>query len=485
MVAERLPVNGVSPPRTFRRNCGDQVSVSSPTKVFIQTNAKCPYYSRNDEEARAMCRQTDRFRYIDVTPQVGWLNVRTVLCAGEYEIQDVVAFVECDSSESGHLYESLEPVPPPPALSSLPMRPCPPIPASVPTAVPALIDDDFDSFDSDSDYDDNDKTLSPQPPALPASRLPTPPNASGQYTLTKIANAAQKKMRQIKRNLTKRYSVAMDGKTFIKSSNQNGTYDVPKNQTKTKSPTYANYEKPENQNVYSNINFETKPNKTENSLAKITGSFKEELKTVIGEKKEKSGEKRLSTGEKRLSGEIPPPLPEKSHPEKPTTPNEMKKDGGTLSRKAYLSFKSRFRRATSMAVDINSEIPSALKITNSTFYLTDSMDGDSGFSNCSDSGATPSDAASPRREELKRLLPTLSRKDKAPRTRTSWYAECVTDAGATYAEAGTYPAGNISSSSGASSASHPASPLPHSLFTHEPLYQFYNAAKVEVYNLFT
>ena len=49
-----------------------------------------------------------------------------------------------------------------------------------------------------------------------------------------------------------------------------------------------------------------------------------------------------------------------------------------------------------------------------------------------------------------------------------------------YAEAGLYQAGNISSSSGASSGSHPASPLPHSLFTHEPLYQFYNAAKVEV-----
>lgn len=49
-----------------------------------------------------------------------------------------------------------------------------------------------------------------------------------------------------------------------------------------------------------------------------------------------------------------------------------------------------------------------------------------------------------------------------------------------YAEVGLYQAGNISSSSGASSGSHPASPLPHSLFTHEPLYQFYNAAKVEV-----
>lgn len=29
--------------------------------------------------------------------------------------------------------------------------------------------------------------------------------------------------------------------------------------------------------------------------------------------------------------------------------------------------------------------------------------------------------------ELKRLLPTLTRKDKAPRARTSWYAECGSD----------------------------------------------------------
>ncbi|CAH2074640.1 unnamed protein product, partial [Iphiclides podalirius] len=88
--------------------------------------------------------------------------------------------------------------------------------------------------------------------------------------------------------------------------------------------------------------------------------------------------------------------------------------------------------------------------------------------------------------QLKRLLPTLSRKDKSPRARTSWYAECGSDSTQTlstpsswYAEAGLYQAGNASSSSGASSGSHPASPLPHSLFTHEPLYQFYNAAKVE------
>ena len=232
------------------------------------------------------------------------------------------------------------------------------------------------------------------------------------------------------------FTVAMDGITLTKSSNsQNGTYDVPKTHIKTKSPIYANYEKPEIQHVYSNVNFnDTKNvlNKTENPINKITGTFKEELKTVIGEKVVKTGtekggnkngvndkggnktpvneksinkgiyEKPVSKGiyekggskgiyekgpnrtvssEKRNSnGDVPPPLPDKPPPEKPTTPTSDAKNG-TLSRKAYFSFKSRFRRATSMAIDINSDVPSALKITNSTFYLTDSMDGDSGFSN--------------------------------------------------------------------------------------------------------
>ncbi|XP_072944408.1 uncharacterized protein [Epargyreus clarus] len=432
---------------------------------------------------------------------------------------------ECDSSDSGHLYESLEPAPPPPA--------------------PLPLEDDFDSFDSDSETDDHDKTVTPTqpPPTLPASRLPSPPNGGGPYTLTKIASAAQRKMRQIKRNLTKRYSVAIDGKSFTKSATSpqsNSTYDTMK--SKTKSPIYANYEKPELQHIYSNVNFnDTRPvlNKTENPVGKIPGSFKEELKTVINEKR-------------HSNGDVPPPLPEKPPLEKPSTPtSEVKKDSGTLSRKTYFSFKSRFRRATSMAVDINSEVPSALKITNSTFYLTDSMDGDSGFSNCDTTQAGSSEAlagapsgtggtsgtggagavparrrdgklrgacsesapclALPRpavppppppalpappapphtdlsavNEELKRLLPTLSRKDKGARTRTSWYAECGADnvsvntsTTSWYAESGLYQAGNISSSSGASSGSHPASPLPHSLFTHEPLYQFYNAAKVE------
>nr|XP_049695399.1 uncharacterized protein LOC110372689 isoform X2 [Helicoverpa armigera] len=374
---------------------------------------------------------------------------------------------ECDSSDSGHLYESLEPAP---ALH--PPHSAPPLP----------LEEDFDSFDSDTDTDDHDKSsYAPAAPTLPASRLPNPPTGGGQYTLTKIASAAQRKMRQIKRNLTKRYSVAMDNKPFTKAANnQTNIYDT----AKKKSPIYANCERHEP--VYTNISFNdsrTVLNKTEIPLTKVYGSLKEELKTAISDKR-------------GSNGDVPPPLPDKPPPEKPVTPTSetSKKDGGTLSRKAYFSFKSRFRRATSLAVDINSDVPSALKITNSTFYLTDSMDGDSGFSNC-DSGQPGStetlspESAPRRRDELKRLLPTLSRKDKSPRARTSWYAECGADTTPSstpntsttswYAEAGLYQAGNISSSSGASSGSHPASPLPHSLFTHEPLYQFYNAAKVE------
>lgn len=160
----------------------------------------------------------------------------------------------------------------------------------------------------------------------------------------------------------------MDGKPFTKSSNNqtNNIYGT----NKKKSPIYANCERQDP--VYSNINFhDTRPvlNKTEIPLTKVYGSLKDELKTVISDKR-------------ASNGDIPPPLPDKPPPEKPVTPTSenSKKDSGTLSRKAYFSFKSRFRRATSLAVDIN-DVPSALKITNSTFYLTDSMDGDSGFSN--------------------------------------------------------------------------------------------------------
>ncbi|CAH1646295.1 unnamed protein product [Spodoptera littoralis] len=506
----------------------NEVFVTSPTKVYIDTSAKCSYYSQNDERTRRPRDDLgDRVRLIDVLERTCRLDLRTVLQDGEFEIQDLIAFFECDSSDSGHLYESLEPAP----TQTHPPHAPPPIP----------IEEDFDSFDSDSDTDDHDKTI------------------SYHFIYRYLGDVVLTHFRLLKvTNQDIVLTVAMDGKPFTKSpSNPTNIYDTAKKKTPT--PIYANCEKQDP--VYTNINFKDTrlvQNKTEIPLAKVYGSLKEELKTVISDKR-------------ASYGDVPPPLPDKPPPEKPVTPtvptNEtIKKDSGTLSRKAYFSFKSRFRRATSLAVDINSEVPSALKITNSTFYLTDSMDGDSGFSNCSDNGQpgsteTLSPESGPRRrdgrrrladsspclcpvrpalpppppppaatttpattvtpatptlappspptppgapsppgtdfsavnEELKRLLPTLSRKDKSPRARTSWYAECGADTTPNttpittpntsntswYAEAGLYQAGNISSSSGASSGSHPASPLPHSLFTHEPLYQFYNAAKVE------
>lgn len=153
--------------------------------------------------------------------------------------------------------------------------------------------------------------------------------------------------------------MALDGKALNKFTSQmNG-----QQKQKPKEQIYANYEKETPSSpVYSNIHFpERSTSRTEPPVIKING-FKEEL------------ERRLNNS----NGEM-----EKAPQDKPTTPpSEHKgKDSGTLSRKTYFSFKSRFKRANSVAVDINTDVPSALKITNSTFYLTDSMDGDSGFSN--------------------------------------------------------------------------------------------------------
>ncbi|CAG9095779.1 unnamed protein product [Plutella xylostella] len=364
MISEKCPVTG---PRTFRRNCGDQVFITSASSVYIGTSAKSPYYSANDDvlsKEERKKEEEDNLNIIDII-ESNWLNIRTILRDGEFEIQDLIAFIEGDSSDSGHLYESLEPA-------------------------PAPLDDDFDSFDSDSDSDTQPEKPDAQThlPAKHLERLPEPPTVNT-YTLTSIASAAQRKIRALKRNLTKRYTVAIDGISQPKTPPQPNL----DNKTKTKSPIYANCEKPDI-HVYSNMTFhDTKPvlNKSESSLAKVNGNFKEELKTVIGEKRI-YGERKISAEKKVGSDkkiyETPPPLPAKTA-EKPTTPTSEggKKENGTLSRKAYFSFKSRFRRASSVAVDINTDVPSALKITNSTFYLTDSMDGDSGFSNCSDSGA--------------------------------------------------------------------------------------------------
>lgn len=61
--------------------------------MYIDTNAKCSYYSENDERPRRPREDlADRVRLIDVLERTCWLNIRTVLQDGEIEIQDLIAF---------------------------------------------------------------------------------------------------------------------------------------------------------------------------------------------------------------------------------------------------------------------------------------------------------------------------------------------------------------------------------------------------------
>lgn len=71
------------------------VSVTSPSNVYIDTNAKLPYYSRNDEEAKkaSQKKRVDNVRFIEVLEQKCWLSIRTVLRDADIEIQDIVAFI--------------------------------------------------------------------------------------------------------------------------------------------------------------------------------------------------------------------------------------------------------------------------------------------------------------------------------------------------------------------------------------------------------
>uniref|UniRef100_A0A2H1W7X4 SFRICE_040544 n=1 Tax=Spodoptera frugiperda TaxID=7108 RepID=A0A2H1W7X4_SPOFR len=67
--------------------------VTSPTKVYIDTSAKCSYYSQNDERMRRPRDDLgDRVRLIDVLERTCRLDFRTVLQDGEFEIQDLIAF---------------------------------------------------------------------------------------------------------------------------------------------------------------------------------------------------------------------------------------------------------------------------------------------------------------------------------------------------------------------------------------------------------
>lgn len=62
--------------------------------MYIRTNAKCAYYSENDETPKKLYENVeDKVKFIEILEQSWWLSVRTVLRDGEFEIQDLVAFI--------------------------------------------------------------------------------------------------------------------------------------------------------------------------------------------------------------------------------------------------------------------------------------------------------------------------------------------------------------------------------------------------------
>lgn len=64
--------------------------------MYLDTNAKLPYYSRNDEEAKKASQKksiVDNVRFIEVLEQKCWLSIRTVLRDADIEIQDIAAFI--------------------------------------------------------------------------------------------------------------------------------------------------------------------------------------------------------------------------------------------------------------------------------------------------------------------------------------------------------------------------------------------------------
>lgn len=71
------------------------VFITSPTTVYIGTSAKSPHYSKNDEAVRDVVTKDaeETVKFIQVREQTCWLTIRTVLRHGEFEIQELVAFI--------------------------------------------------------------------------------------------------------------------------------------------------------------------------------------------------------------------------------------------------------------------------------------------------------------------------------------------------------------------------------------------------------
>lgn len=174
-------------------------------------------------------------------------------------------------------------------------------------------------------------------------RLPEPPPSNSQsYSLSKLATAASRKMKKLRRNwsLTKN--------------------DISKSLSRIKKSNYKH-----NRNV-ENINVENDINNLSKHSAESNNQNRQEARTLTPHDSKdfihlyNSATHNNSTEQYASAGE----------------------KSNSLSRSKYWSFKAKFRRSTSAIIDngFNGNSDYGLQSSKSTFYLTDSVDIDSGFS---------------------------------------------------------------------------------------------------------
>ncbi|CAG9801555.1 unnamed protein product [Chironomus riparius] len=377
-------------------------------------------------------------------------------------------------------------------------------------------EDDYSSFESEDEEENLDGK--PQSADLNIAKLPDPPqNSTGQVYafVQRIKNFGSISKNEISKGISK---IAKKRSSLgkVPTSKFYETTDIVEEAPTT--PTSEIYSPPK---TYDNKSI-SKKSRGLSKLTKLGRNTINKLPTFILNDQYEQSEFRSSNGSKE-NHESNSSLNKLSNHKGGDFDNDVEYQ----NQKNNKSFKAKFRKSSSPSIGSSStsNIYSALSSKTSTFYVTDSLDVDSGIfavneksTNSPDnsnlnlnSSSNPNISCDPKRRSIA-AINTSRPVEKPPpppseRIRrigtTSWYAECgLFKSGSEqdeseknekvtmmswYQESGLYQTSNnsVASSSGSSGVSTGGECSPcgdensHSMFLNEPLYQLYTAAKLE------
>ncbi|KAL7052666.1 hypothetical protein ACKWTF_004956 [Chironomus riparius] len=377
-------------------------------------------------------------------------------------------------------------------------------------------EDDYSSFESEDEEENLDGK--PQSADLNIAKLPDPPqNSTGQVYafVQRIKNFGSISKNEISKGISK---IAKKRSSLgkVPTSKFYETTDIVEEAPTT--PTSEIYSPPK---TYDSKSI-SKKSRGLSKLTKLGRNTINKLPTFILNDQYEQSEFRSSNGSKE-NHESNSSLNKLSNHKGGDFDNDVEYQ----NQKNNKSFKAKFRKSSSPSIGSSStsNIYSALSSKTSTFYVTDSLDVDSGIfavneksTNSPDnsnlnlnSSSNPNISCDPKRRSIA-AINTSRPVEKPPpppseRIRrigtTSWYAECgLFKSGSEqdeseknekvtmmswYQESGLYQTSNnsVASSSGSSGVSTGGECSPcgdensHSMFLNEPLYQLYTAAKLE------